>query len=178
MVANANAYTGTPKSSPRIVEAQDSVTRPANTTQYADGDAISDNATTPTAAGYFMLTLATVPGGAVLLTDFTLHKSDQDQAAADITLLLFDEVPALAGFEDNGAMAITDAEFKTCKGVIPFDADDWSNVGGGDIQTVSKTIAIIPTSALTAIYGIMVANGTYTPGSAEVFTLTAKGYQE
>lgn len=163
---------------PRIKEAQDSVTRPANTTQYTAGDAISDNATTPTAAGYFALDFEGLQQGGLTLLDFTLHKSDQDQTSADIFLLLFTTAPAFAGWEDNAALAITDAEMQECKGVIKFDADDWANVITGDIQTVSKPIGIVAAASTSTIYGIMVAGAGYTPGSEEVFTLTVHAIQD
>lgn len=164
---------------PRTIEAQDSVTRPAgNTTQYAAGDAISDNATTPTAAGAFTLDLKHKVGGSILLTDFTLHKSDQDQTTADIAVLLFTTLPAFAGWEDNVASAITDAEMLECKGEVKFTAAGWVNVGTGDVQTVSKSIGIVLPAATSIIYGIMIAQAGYTPGDAEVFTLTVKGRQD
>lgn len=174
MAENTNAVGVTP----RTVEAQDSVTRPSDTTAYAAGDAISDNATTATAAGYFALDFKGRPGGGLMLTDFTLHKSDQDQTNADIWVHLFTTAPAFAGFEDNATLAITDAEWKEHKGSVKFDADDWANVGNGDTQTVSKTIGIVPASDSSTIYGIMSAGAAYTPGSGEIFTLTAKGVQD
>ena len=174
MAANTNSIS----IHPRTFECQDSVTRPADTTQYAVGDAISDATTTATAAGAFTLDFQTQVGGSVVLTDFTLHKSDQDQTGAHIWLLLFTTLPALAGWDDNAAVAITDAEMKECKGVVKFDADDWCNAGTGDIQTVQKTIGIVFNSDSSTVYGIMVAGGTYTPASGEVFTLTVHGIQD
>lgn len=174
MAANTNLVLGFP----RIVEAQDSVTRPADTTQYAAGDALSDNASTPTAAGYFTLDFAGRTGGGYTIIDFTLHKSDADTTGADFDLLLFTTLPALAGFEDNAAIGITDAEFQECKGVVRFDADDWASVGTGNIQTVAKCIGIVPGASATAIYGILALAGTYTPASGEVFTLTAHAVQD
>lgn len=163
---------------PKIQEKQDSVTRPSDTTQYAAGDALSDNATTATAAGYFALTFDVIPQGGIMLTDFTLHKSDVDATGADFDLLLFTTAPAFAGFEDNAAIAITDAEFQDCKGVVRFDADDWANVGTGNIQTVSKPIGIVFAAGSSTVYGILCLAGTYTPASAEVFTLTVKGVMD
>lgn len=169
MAENTTSVVGTPQ----IQECQDSVTRPSNTTAYTAGDAISDNATTATSAGAFTLNFRHRQGGSLTLTDFTMHKSDQDQTSADIFVLIFDALQAVAGWEDNAACAITDDEMKTCKGVIKFDADDWCNMGTGDVQTVSKTIGIVCASDSTTLYGIMIAGAAYTPGSGEVFTLTA-----
>lgn len=163
---------------PRVSEAQDSVTRPNNTTAYAAGDAISDNATTATAAGAFTLDFKGGLGAGLTLTDFTLHKSDSDTTLATIHLLIFDALPAVAGWEDNAACAITDAEMKTCKGVVTFAAADWASMGTGDVQTVSKTIAVIPASDSSTLYGIMIAGAGYTPASGEIFTLTAHAIQD
>jgi hypothetical protein len=165
---------------PRTYECQDSVTRPANADIYTAGDAISDNATTPTSAGYFALDFATQTQGygSVVLTDFTLHKSDHDVTAASFWLLLFTTAPAFAGWEDNAALAITDAEMKECKGVVSFAAADWANVITGDIQTVSKTIGIVFGSSQTTVYGILVAGDAYTPSSGEIFTLTVHALQD
>ena len=174
------ANTSTSKTRPKLYEAQDSVTRPANATQYAIGDALSDNATTATAAGVFTIPLGLPKGECALFTDFTLHKSDDDVTAADFDLLLFDTIPAFAGFEDNAACAITDAEMLTCKGVVRFvttavgDSPGWTRHGTGNIQTVRKPIGFIPTANETNLYGIIVLAATYTPASGEIFTLTAK----
>lgn len=163
---------------PRIIEAQDSVTRPANTTAYAAGDAVSDNATTPTAAGAFELDVANLIGRGVQFLDFTLHKSDHDVTNAAFVLLLFTTLPAFAGWEDNGALAITDAEMLECKAAIPFAAADWQNVITGDIQTVIKRVGVVPLSSSKKVYGILVAQGAYTPASGEVFTLTVHAIQD
>jgi hypothetical protein len=174
MTANASAILATP----RIVEVQDSITRPGNTTAYTAGDAMSDNATEPTAEGYFEFDLPCRKGGGVTLIDFTLHKSAQGQTAAKFALLLFTTLPALAGFEDNAAVAITDVEMKECKGVVVFNADEWANVATGDVQTQAKCIGIVSAAASVKVYGILVAQDAYTPGNAEVYTLTAHAIQD
>lgn len=158
---------------PHVIEVQDSVTRPADTTAYADGDAISDNATTPTAAGYFIFTFNHKAGGGLTFKDFTLHKSDHDTTNATFNLLLFTTLPALAGFEDNAAIAITDAEMLECKGVVNFPAASWVNVGTGDVMTVPSEICVVPASTGSTVYGILQAGAGYTPASGEIFTVTA-----
>ena len=176
MAANTNQVQRTP----RVVEAQDSVTRPADTTQYTEGDAISDNATTATAAGAFTLDLLVQAGGSARITDITLHKSDHDVTTATFWLLLFTTLPAVAGWEDNAALAITDAEMLECKAVITFPAASFANVITGDVQTVTlnSPIGIVCASGSSTIYGILVAGAAYTPASGEVFTVTVKAVQD
>ncbi len=175
MAANTNAVV---RATPRAVMAQDSVTRPNDTTQYTEGDAISDNATTATAAGAFTLTFDTAVGRALRTVDFVLHKSDHDVTTATFWLLIFDTLPAVAGWEDNAASAITDAEMLTCQGTVVFPKASWINVATGDVMTVSADIALIPTSASATFYGILIAGEAYTPAAQEVFSLTVKAIAE
>jgi len=165
---------------PRTYECQDSITRVADTNQYAAGDVISDHVTTPTAGAYFTLDFKTTAQGygSVMLTDFTLHKSDHDVTSATFWLLLFTTLPTLANLDDNVQCAITDAEMLECKGSVTFAAADWQNVVLGDVQTVSKNIGIVMASASSIVYGVLLAGDTYTPASAEVFTLTAHAIQD
>ena len=172
MAANANHVARFPS----VWECQDSITRPNDANIYTAGDAISDNATTATAAGCFTLDFKTpAAGGSIQLTDFTLHKSDHDVTAATFWLLLFDAMPAVAGWEDNGALAITDAEMLTCKAVVTFPAASWANVITGDVMTVCPTqpIGIVFPAGSTTLYGILVAGDAYTPSASEILTLTA-----
>ena len=162
----------------RIVEAQDSVTRPNDTTQYTAGDPISDNATTPTAAGYFVFDFAGQVGAGLRLLDFTAHKSTNATTGADFDLLLFTALPALAGFEDNAACAITDAEMQDCKGVVRFTNGAWTNVITGAVQTVSFERGVVLASTSSILYGILINASTYTPAASEVFTITAHAAQE
>ncbi len=170
---------------PKIFEVQDTVTRPANTTAYTVGDAISDNATTATAAGYFALDLKTSAQGygSVLFTDFTMHRSSNTVANAAIDVMLFTTAPAFAGFEDNAAIAITDAEMLECKGVVQFAAGTstdgsagWTNMITGCVQTTSKNIGVVLAENSSIVYGIAVASGGFTPASGEIFGLTAHAY--
>lgn len=165
---------------PRMYEVQDSITRLANATQYTAGDIISDHATVPTAGAYFTLDLKTTAQGygSVTFTDFTLHKSDTDVTLASFAVFLFTTLPTLANLDDNAACAITDAEFKECKGVVPFAAADWTAAITGDIQTVNSTIGVVLGSASSIVYGVLMATAAYTPASGEIFTLTAHAIQD
>lgn len=169
MAVRRNETVGTPK----IEMAQASVTRPNDTTAYAAGDGIADATTTATSAGYFSLDFGHRQGGGLTLLDFTLHKSTHNVTLATFWLLLFDTVPALTGFDDNAQLAITDAEMLTCQGAIIFPAASWVNVVLGDIQTVSQSVAFVPTSSAKIVYGILVAGDGYTPTAQEVFSVTA-----
>lgn len=151
-----------------------SFTRPANATQYAAGDAVSDDATTPTAATFTIVGVASGAGTGGKIKSVALHKSDQDQTGADFDIYFFDTQPVATGWEDNAAIAITDAEWKRCFGFVQLTAAvDAVSVVTGDLY--NKTNLDLPFQNVTDVndlYFVIVARGTYTPSSAEIFTLT------
>lgn len=168
MAANTTTVVGTPQ----LIELQGTITRPNDATQYTAGDAISDNATTPTAAGYFSWNFASRMGGSVFITDALFHKSDTDLTTCSIGMMLFTTLPALAGFEDNGAIAITDAEMKECKGIIKWPDADWDTVITGDVCHVKPNIGLVLPAATTTVFGILFAIDAYTPSAQEILTVT------
>lgn len=144
--------------------------RPANTTQYTAGDGVSDDATTPTAMTFAKVVTTDSIGGRI--RSVVLHKTDQDLTSADFVLYLFDTAPAAVGFDDNGAIAITDAEWQACLGGIALAASDGKSVVTGDIWSKTNLdLAFQCASGSRDIYGVLVADGTYTPASGETFTV-------
>lgn len=149
------------------------ITRPANTTQYADGDGVS-TATTGTILTFAGVAPHVGMGGRI--TGLSVSKTDQDTTSAAFTLYLFDTTVVGTGFEDNVAIAITDAEWKTKFSSIVLVAADWENVVTGDTYTKTNLDSSYKcASDDTKIYGVLVARGTYTPASAEVFTIRLTG---
>ena len=163
---------------PHVIEVQDSITRAATTTTYAAADTISDDETTPTTAGYVTFDVAEREGGSVQFIDFTIHKSDNDVSSATFSLLLFTTLPAVAGFKDNLACAITDAEMLECKGIVYISASNWVSVALGNIQTISQNIGMVMAPNSTVVYGVFVAGSAYIPVASEVFTFTAHAIQD
>jgi len=149
-----------------------SITRPGNTTTYTDGDGVS------TAAGDVLeiLGVAAFAGGGGKIKTVTIHKTSQNTLNAAFDLYFFDTTFAIAGIDDNAAIAITDAEFQTCVGFVSFDAADWRNVVTGDV--VCKTnldLSYECANTDTALYAGLVARGPYVPGNAEVITIHIGG---
>ena len=170
--------TSTIVSTPRMVKAQNTITRLANATQYTADDAVSNSITTPTLAGYFKLPIASRSGGGFTFTDLVLHKSDQDQVSAAFDVFLFDTLPAVTGFNDAAEIAMTDAEYAACQEIVSFSAGGWKDVKTGDLQSVRQVFGFVCAADDVNAYGILVVRATYTPAASEVFTLTAKGYQD
>lgn len=148
-------------------------TRPSDTTQYSAGDGVSDNTTTATSATFTLLGMASNEGCGGVIHSVTLHKSDQDQTGADFDIYFFDTQPVNTGYEDNAAIAITDAEWARCVGAVRIaSATDWASVGNGDIACKSNLdLPYTCVKGSQSLYFVVVARGTYTPASAEIFTL-------
>ncbi len=156
----------------RVWTITQTITRPANTTQYTAGDGVS-TATTGTILTFAGVAPAGKMGGRI--TSLYVHKTDQDEVEAAFDLNLFDTTVAVAGFEDNNAIAITDAEWQTGVGVISLAASEWKSVVTGSVWSKGDLNYAYQCAAGTSLFGVLVARDTYTPASAEVFTIRLTG---
>lgn len=149
--------------------ARSSFTRLANATPYSVGDAVSDDATTPTALNFAKV--ARFNGGTGIIRSLSLYKSDQDLSSATFDILLFTATPAAAGFRDNLTIAVTDAEYAASfVGRIEMASASGQALSTGDVWTVNDIN--IPYRCATNdvdLYGVVRVDATYTPASGEVF---------
>lgn len=153
-----------------------SFTRPSNTTQYTAADAVSDNATTATIASFTLTGMAGMVEFGGVIRSVMLHKSDHDLTAAAFDINFYTSAPSGANFEDNAEIALTDAENQACIGFVELLAADGADMKTGDLW--SKTNLDIHyecAAGLTSLYYVIIARDTYTPASAEVFTLRVGG---
>lgn len=153
-------------------EVSASLTRPANVTAYAAGDAISD----ATGDAHFTFNnVAKQNPGSGVIEKLVLNDSaaQATKLACDLVLFSVD-----VGVEaDNAAWTPTDAEMLTVLGSVSIATTDWvvgdATAGAGGNCVAVKTglnIPFKPTTAATKIYGQLVARNAYTPVSGEVFT--------
>jgi hypothetical protein len=153
-------------------------TRPSDTTQYTAGDGVSDATTTATAATFVLPNMGAMAGMGGVIRSLTLHKSDDDLTGADFDVYFFKAQPVATGWDDNAAIAITDAEWANCLGFVSFvGSTDGRSVQNGNIYCKSNLdlpyeCGTDTTTVVAPLYFVVVARGTYTPASAEVFTLT------
>lgn len=163
---------------PAVVMAQDTITRLANTTAYAAADAISDDETTPTVAGYFTLPLAGRPGGGGTIIGAALTKDDTDLVNANFDVLLFDTALAATSYDDNNPFSPTAAELLLYQGTLEFTTSELKPVANGDVGSISVNVPFVCTAAEINLYGFLVARGAYTPASGEVFSLSVFALQD
>lgn len=144
-----------------IRKVTDSFTRPANTTAYTAADLVANSAT---AGSVVPLTWNTGRGG-IRVKGVHLTKSDEtDVTAADFTVHLFGTSPTVAN-GDNGALSFdySDKFGDVDLGTMVAATDvAWAFNGGLDLNFYTTG----------NIYGLIEADGTYGPASAEVFSCT------
>ena len=146
------------------------ITRPADTTAYAAGDAITDSTSAPTVAA--ITRAARNQGWSGILLEATLISSASPATAGEFEVWLFD-TPFTAD-NDNAAFTPTDTECLTVVAIVPFPSSD-SYVGTASGNRVYQGTAVnrgfVCASNSTTLYWALVARNAYVPASAETFSL-------
>lgn len=152
-----------------------SVTRPADTTQYAAGDVV----TSSPAAVLTFSGAGRVNGGSGIVIDALLIDSANQTTKPNLELWLFSQAPAID--DDNAAFTPTDAELANLVGIVQFTTgfvgDATAGAGGNCVLPSERTYLPVfyeCAAAVTALYGVLVARNTYTPVSGEVFSVKLK----
>lgn len=155
-----------------LVTCRTDVTRPADTTAYAVSDALSDSTSAPTTGGFTFTGAGRVSGGSGIITDAKVTTSADAATPLQGEIYLFDT--AVTNINDNAAFAVSDAEIKTCIGVIPFFLVDVGNNGFYHVTNLNIGYTCVGSANLRFL--VRVRNA-YTPASAEVFTFEIKCIQ-
>lgn len=171
----------------RIVQA--SVTRPANTTAYAAGDALTNSTSAPVVLTFE--NMARFPGGGGIVRVAHLLDSAAQATKISAELWLFAGAAAPTPDNDNVPFTPTDAELANLIGVIVFDGltAGWVFVGdvtagaGGNAVIIGRIgpsgagghlldLPYVCGPATTSLWGLLVVRNAYTPVSGEVFTVS------
>lgn len=147
-------------------------TRPADTTQYAAGDLVANSTT----AGS-VVPLSWILGSSAISAPTTIKRARIVTSATSVTALtfrlhLYDASPAVAN-GDNGAFSSTNAAnylgYISCDGTTTPGAKFSDGAVAIGAQTAGAEINVRPASK--TIYGLIESVSTYTPASAETFTV-------
>jgi len=150
------------------------LTRPADTTAYTAKDAVTNSTSAPTPLTFS--SCARFNGGTVKLLSAVFESTAAPAATPpNFDLLLFDISPTATN--DNAAFAPSDADMDNCLAVIAFVGQypfytDGSNNWLSHWQAPNAGVLIKCASADTALYGLLRIGNSYTPISAELFTIT------
>lgn len=154
------------------VNSSTNFTRPADTTAYAAGDAVTNSTSAPV-----VLTFASVAranGGSGVVIAAQMVDSASQATKGNFELWLFDTT--VTPDNDNAVFTPTDAECATLIGIVQFATafvgDATAGAGGNAVYVAQGlTIPFTCGGASTSIFGLLVLRNAYTPVSAEVFTI-------
>lgn len=150
----------------RLHRVTGTITRPSDTNAYATGDLIANN----TSAGSVTPVTLTIPGGALVLRNLTIRKSQASIVNASFRAWFLSASPTVTN-GDNGAFA---GAFLSTVLFEPVQVDVVALLtGGGAVGTSLFDSNMLRLTAPT--YVLLEALAAYAPASAEVFTLDVLG---
>jgi hypothetical protein len=168
---------------PIVTSTSASFTRPSNTTAYADGDLIA-NSTTAASVSPLAFLISVAYGRGLKITNVKIEKSQASSTASDFILNLYTSEPTCTN-GDNGAFLTTESGYvgridtgnstKSQTGGLCFVFSD----GASSITTCEGDNSVaFRLGSGSYVYGLLEADGAYTPASAETFevTLTIEHY--
>lgn len=145
------------------------VTRPGDTTPYTAGDCISDSTSAPTSGGFTISNAGRQSGGSCMITDVCIASSNDPATRLSGEIWIFDT--AVTNVNDNSAFAVSDAEIKTCVGIVPFTLFDAGNNGFAHISGINF---LATCSGSANLRFLLRARNAYTPANAEVLSFAFK----
>ena len=125
-------------------------TRPANTTAYTVGDVINESASAGTV--WTFPTVGSAYKRGALIVNAKLLMGSAVATALDADLFLFTSSPTSGN--DNGADTITNAEIKTCIGVVSFDTR--LATAGQSVYLATPNIQCEFDGTTQNIYGVLI----------------------
>jgi len=158
-----------------------SFTRPANTTQYTANDLVAGSASVVAGNTVEIPNAVKHPGEAFRLDVVRLRKTDISLTAASFRIHLFRAVPTWTVGDNGAGGAITALAVSSLAdhiGYVDVTMDRASvTASGGAYGKANPSVGAITISPLvgTSIYVAVQATSTYTPASAEVFTIELEG---
>jgi hypothetical protein len=155
----------------RPFEVTATITRPADTTAYAQYDAISDSTSAPT-----ILTFSNVAqrvGEDVIVTE-AIITSANNTALPNFRLWIFDQ--SVSATNDNSKLELADADTEKCVAVIKID-DSYLTNSSSRAESANLAKQISCASSSTSLYGLLQTDESYTPISGEVFKIRLRGYR-
>jgi hypothetical protein len=160
--------------------ASSTITRPADTTAYASGDLVANSVAAGSVTNLQFTTLARISGGSGVIVGAQIQKSTNSVTNAAFRLHLFNTAPTYTSAGDNSAMTtVVVASAKGYLGYIDISAMvGFSDVAWGSGAPDNSRGGIPYVATAQIIYGLLEARGAYTPGNAEVFTVTLDALQD
>jgi hypothetical protein len=147
-------------------------TRPANTTNYAAGDEMSNSTTAGEALPLIFRNLTDTMYGTGKILKAKLSSNVQG-INKELRLLIYREAPVMFG--DNNPHQMNNANTANLIGFFDFSTDYFSPTGSTNSVSMTNGISIPIVSkdknGGNPIYGVLVADGSLSPSSGQSFTI-------
>lgn len=157
-----------------LTRASANFTRPADATAYASGDLVA-NSTTAGSVTPLTLTCGRGSSGSAatgLIRRIKIHKTNTGVTNSNFRVHLYSASPTCTN-GDNGAWLTTQAAGYLGAFDVTVDRAFSDGAAGVGVPVAGNDVAF----TAQTVYGLIEARGAYTPGNAEVFTVTAEVLQ-
>lgn len=154
-----------------IKTATTSITRPADTTAYAAGDAIANSTSAPTSGGFVFSSIARASGKSGIMSDLVVTSSNPAGGLSGEVYIFDTSVTAV---NDNAAFGVSDAEIKTLVAKIPFTLSAGTSNSSAQVSNLAVGFEAV---GGTNLYFLVRVTAVYTPISAEEITFRLKALQ-
>jgi hypothetical protein len=157
----------------QIWNPSDTFTRPNNTTAYAAGQLVANNTVAASVVPFKFQLGNTFPQGMIRLTRARLWKSGVSVANASFRLMLFQSQPTVVTTGDGGVFASVVNDSQDWLGNIDITsmlAFTDGAAGTGSFPAGSEGFIRWKTGSI--MYGLLMAQGAYTPVANEQFICT------
>ena len=134
-----------------------SVTFSLDTSAYASGEVLADTQ---------VITDAMLDKNVPMKLESILLLDEDDQGVA-FDIYLFDSLVSLG--TENGVVSITDANMRSCLGIISVATADWKDLGGSRVANIKNIGLVVKAATDSRDLYVGIVNGTGTP------TFTASG---
>lgn len=145
--------------------------RPADTTAYASGDLVANSTTAGSVIPLAMRAHRSRKGGMTRIRRVRLLKSGTGITNASFRVHFYSTQPSVTN-GDNGVWLSTQSGYL---GSVDVAVDRVFSNGAAGVGNLADNAEILATTttARQNIFALIEARGTYTPGSAEAFTVEA-----
>ena len=149
-----------------------SITRPANASAYAAGDAIADTTATASSAVNTFASVSGVNGGRIRLDEVSCTLSVVPGTTPTLELWILDSEPTAQA--DNAGLDFTDAENNTVVAVIPL-VQTFSATNNMRLEATNLNRFISLASGTTTLWWELKVTNATTPSASDVYTVKCKG---
>lgn len=152
------------------------ITRPADTTAYASGDLVANSTTAGSVTPFSFTNAVRFPGGSVRIERCRIQKSGTSTSNAAFRVHIYSATPASIANGDNGAWSTSIAGYVGAFDVT-LDRAFTNGAEGAGLSLTSTPMTCKAAGSAVTLFALLEARGSYTPASAETFTILLEAYR-